>query len=152
MAQLASHGALPALLHRLRITSAFAPSPTRPEPMAMAGRLIQTLFRQWAYAYRYYASDHCIDELAPWDAARQLPSPLLCRQTQPPACCLKLEGDIALKTLRLTTCASHSDLTRFYAPEAGPRTGSGMRRNSFSWNTFNAGRQEKLQINIARRG
>ena len=48
--------------------------------MAMAGLLIQTLFKQWAYAYRYRyrASDYCIDELAPWDAARQLPSPLLC--------------------------------------------------------------------------
>ena len=84
--------ALIRLLQRLMITSAFAPSPTRPEPMTMAERFIQTLFRQWAYAYRYCASDHCIDELAPWDAARQLPSPLLCRQTQPPACASSLKA------------------------------------------------------------
>ena len=53
------------LLRRLKIKH-LRTRPYTPRTNGKAERFIQTLLREWAYAYRYPTSAHRSDELVPW--------------------------------------------------------------------------------------
>jgi transposase InsO family protein len=84
------------LLRRLRIKH-IRTRPYTPRTNGKAERFIQTLLREWAYAYRYPSSQHRADELPPWMHHYNFHRPHSATEHKPPACRLGFDGNNVLR-------------------------------------------------------
>ena len=71
--------------------------PYTPHTNGKAERFIQTLLREWAYAYCYPTSEHRADELAPWMHHYNFHRPHSATEHLPPATRLGVEGNNVLR-------------------------------------------------------
>jgi transposase InsO family protein len=72
-------------------------SPYTPRTNGKAERFIQTLLREWAYAYRYPSSQHRADELPPWMHHYNFHRPHSATEHKSPACRLGFDGNNVLR-------------------------------------------------------
>ncbi len=84
------------LLRRLGIRD-IRTRPYTPRTNGKAERFIQTLLREWAYAYRYPSSQHRADELQPWMHHYNFHRPHSAISHRPPACRLGFNGNNVLR-------------------------------------------------------
>jgi transposase InsO family protein len=84
------------LLRRLGIRH-IRTRPYTPRTNGKAERFIQTLLREWAYAYRYPSSQHRADELQPWMHHYNFHRPHSAVSHQPPASRLGFDGNNVLR-------------------------------------------------------
>ena len=84
------------LLRRLRIRH-IRTRPYTPRTNGKAERFIQTLLREWAYAYRYPSSQHRTDELQPWMYHYNFHRPHSATSHKPPASRLGFDGNNVLR-------------------------------------------------------
>jgi transposase InsO family protein len=84
------------LLRRLGIRH-IRTRPYTPRTNGKAERFIQTLLREWAYAYRYPSSQHRADELPPWMHHYNFHRPHSATEHKPPACRLGFDGNNVLR-------------------------------------------------------
>ena len=84
------------LLRRLKIKH-LRTKPNTPRTNGKAERFIQTLLREWAYAYCYPTSEHRADELAPWMHHYNFHRPHSAVEHRPPATRLGFEGNNVLR-------------------------------------------------------
>jgi transposase InsO family protein len=84
------------LLRRLDIRH-IRTRPYTPRTNGKAERFIQTLLREWAYAYRYPSSQHRADELQPWMHRYNFHRPHSAVSHKPPASRLGLDGNNVLR-------------------------------------------------------
>jgi transposase InsO family protein len=84
------------LLRRLGIRH-IRTRPYTPRTNGKAERFIQTLLREWAYAYRYPSSDHRADELQPWMYHYNFQRPHSAISHKPPASRLGFSGNNVLR-------------------------------------------------------
>jgi transposase InsO family protein len=84
------------LLRRLGIRH-IRTRPYTPRTNGKAERFIQTLLREWAYAYRYPSSKHRADELQPWMHHYNFHRPHSATSHRPPASRLGLERNNVLR-------------------------------------------------------
>ena len=84
------------LLRRLRIRH-IRTRPYTPRTNGKAERFIQTLLREWAYAYRYPSSQHRTDELQPWMFHYNFHRPHSATSHKPPASRLGFDGNNVLR-------------------------------------------------------
>ena len=80
------------LLRRLGIRH-IRTRPYTPRTNGKAERFIQTLLREWAYAYRYPSSQHRTDELRPWMHHYNFHRPHSATSHKPPASRLGFDGN-----------------------------------------------------------
>ncbi|MGE5117114.1 MAG: IS481 family transposase [Betaproteobacteria bacterium] len=71
--------------------------PYTPRTNGKAERFIQTLLREWAYAYRYPSSQHRADELPPWMHHYNFHRPHSATEHKPPASRLGFDGNNVLR-------------------------------------------------------
>jgi transposase InsO family protein len=71
--------------------------PYTPRTNGKAERFIQTLLREWAYAYRYPSSQHRADELQPWMHHYNFHRPHSATSHRPPASRLGFDGNNVLR-------------------------------------------------------
>ena len=71
--------------------------PYSPRTNGKAERFIQTLLREWAYAYRYPTSQHRAAELQPWMHHYNFHRPHSATSHQPPASRLGFDGNNVLR-------------------------------------------------------
>jgi transposase InsO family protein len=71
--------------------------PYTPRTNGKAERFIQTLLREWAYAYRYPSSQHRADELQPWMHHYNFHRPHTATSDRPPASRLGFHGNNVLR-------------------------------------------------------
>lgn len=71
--------------------------PYTPRTNGKAERFIQTLLREWAYAYRYPSSRHRADELQPWMRHCNFQRPHSATSHRPPASGLGFDGNNVLR-------------------------------------------------------
>jgi transposase InsO family protein len=71
--------------------------PYTPRTNGKAERFIQTLLREWAYAYRYPSSQHRADELQPWMHHYNFHRPHSAVSHRPPASRLGFDGNNVLR-------------------------------------------------------
>jgi transposase InsO family protein len=71
--------------------------PYTPRTNGKAERFIQTLLREWAYAYRYPSSEHRADELQPWMHHYNFYRPHSAIAHKPPASRLGFDGTNVLR-------------------------------------------------------
>jgi transposase InsO family protein len=71
--------------------------PYTPRTNGKAERFIQTLLREWAYAYRYPSSQHRADELRPWMHHYNFHRPHSAVSHKPPASRLGFSGNNVLR-------------------------------------------------------
>jgi len=84
------------LLRRLKIRH-IRTRPYTPRTNGKAERFIQTLLREWAYAYRYPSSQHRSDELQPWMYHYNFHRPHSALSHRPPASRLGFDGNNVLR-------------------------------------------------------
>ena len=72
--------------------------PYTPRTNGKAERFIQTLLREWAYAYRYPSSQHRADELQPWMHHYNFHRPHSATSHRPPASRLGFDGNNVLRS------------------------------------------------------
>jgi len=84
------------LLRRLGIRH-IRTRPYTPRTNGKAERFIQTLLREWAYAYRYPSSQHRADELQPWMHHYNFHRPHSAVSHRPPASRLGFDGNNVLR-------------------------------------------------------
>ena len=84
------------LLRRLGIRH-IRTRPYTPRTNGKAERFIQTLLREWAYAYRYPSSQHRADELQPWMHHYNFHRPHSAVSHKPPASRLGFSGNNVLR-------------------------------------------------------
>jgi len=84
------------LLRRLGIRH-IRTRPYTPRTNGKAERFIQTLLREWAYAYRYPSSQHRADELQPWMHHYNFHRPHSATSHRPPTSRLGFGGNNALR-------------------------------------------------------
>lgn len=84
------------LLRRLKIKH-LRTRPYTPRTNGKAERFIQTLLREWAYAYLYPTSDHRADELAPWMHHYNFHRPHSATDHRPPITRLGFDGNNVLR-------------------------------------------------------
>jgi transposase InsO family protein len=84
------------LLRRLGIRH-IRTRPYTPRTNGKAERFIQTLLREWAYAYRYPSSQHRTDELQPWMHHYNWHRPHSAVSHRPPASRLGFDGNNVLR-------------------------------------------------------
>jgi transposase InsO family protein len=84
------------LLRRLKIKH-IRTRPYTPRTNGKAERFIQTLLKEWAYAYCYPTSDHRVDELAPWMHHYNFQRPHSATEHRPPITRLGFEGNNVLR-------------------------------------------------------
>ena len=84
------------LLRRLRIKH-IRTRPYTPRTNGKAERFIQTLLREWAYAFVYPSSDHRASELEPWMYHYNFQRPHSAVSHRPPITRLGLEGNNVLR-------------------------------------------------------
>lgn len=84
------------LLRRLKIKH-IRTKPYTPRTNGEAERFIQTLLREWAYAYCYPTSEHRADELAPWMHHYNFHRPHSATEHLPPATRLGFGGNNMLR-------------------------------------------------------
>jgi len=84
------------LLRRLGIRH-IRTRPYTPRTNGKAERFIQTLLREWAYAYRYPSSRHRADELQPWMHHYNFHRPHSATSHRPPAYRLGFDGNNVLR-------------------------------------------------------
>jgi transposase InsO family protein len=84
------------LLRRLGIRH-IRTRPYTPRTNGKAERFIQTLLREWAYAYRYPSSQHRTDELQPWMHHYNFHRPHSATANKPPVSRLGFDGNNVLR-------------------------------------------------------
>jgi transposase InsO family protein len=84
------------LLRRLGIRH-IRTRPYTPRTNGKAERFIQTLLREWAYAYRYPSSQHRTEELRPWMHHYNFHRPHSATSHRPPASRLGFDGNNVLR-------------------------------------------------------
>ena len=84
------------LLRRLKIKH-LRTRPYTPRTSGKAERFIQTLLREWAYAYRYPTSEHRAQELAPWMHHDNFHRSHSATAHKPPATRLGFDGNNVLR-------------------------------------------------------
>ena len=84
------------LLRRLRIKH-IRTRPYTPRTNGKAERFIQTLLREWAYAFVYPSSKHRTDELQPWMYHYNFRRPHSAISKKPPATRLGFDGNNVLR-------------------------------------------------------
>jgi transposase InsO family protein len=84
------------LLRRLGIRH-IRTRPYTPRTNGKAERFIQTLLREWAYAYRYPSSQHRADELQPWMHHYNFHRPHSAVSHKPPASRIGFDGNNLLR-------------------------------------------------------
>ena len=89
------------LLRRLGIRH-IRTRPYTPRTNGKAERFIQTLLREWAYAYRYPSSRHRADELQPWMHHYNFHRPHSATSDKPPASRLGFGGNNVQRNYRPT--------------------------------------------------
>lgn len=77
--------------------------PYTPRTNGKAERFIQTLLREWAYAWRYPTSDHRADELAPWMHHYNFHRSHSATNHLPPATRLGFDGNNVLRNYKATS-------------------------------------------------
>ncbi len=71
--------------------------PYTPRTNGKAERFIQTLLREWAYAFAYPSSEHRSSELLPWMHHYNFHRPHSATEHQPPITRLGIEGNNVLR-------------------------------------------------------
>ncbi|GKT27212.1 hypothetical protein AVHM3334_22955 [Acidovorax sp. SUPP3334] len=84
------------LLRRLGIKH-IRTRPYTPRTNGKAERFIQTLLREWAYAFTYPSSDHRVRQLQPWMYHYNFHRPHSATSHRPPITCLGFEGNNVLR-------------------------------------------------------